>query len=48
MAATTIGSEIRDTNQKFIYVYDFTKNWTFLLELIMNRAETVEKIREID
>jgi hypothetical protein len=34
MADTTIGSEIRDTNQKFIYVYDFTKNWTFLVELI--------------
>lgn len=34
MEQTTIGSEIRDTNQKFIYVYDFEKNWTFLLELI--------------
>ena len=34
MAATTIGSEIRDTNQKFIYLYDFAKNWTFLVELI--------------
>ena len=34
MAATTIGSEIRDTNQKFVYLYDFVKNWTFMLELI--------------
>jgi hypothetical protein len=34
MAETTIGSEIRDTNQKFVYVYDFAKNWTFLVELI--------------
>jgi hypothetical protein len=34
MEQTTIGSEIRDTNQRFIYVYDFDKNWTFLLELI--------------
>jgi len=34
MAETTIGSEIRDTNQKFIYVYDFAKNWTFLVALI--------------
>lgn len=34
MKDTTIGSEIRDPNQKFIYVYDFTKNWTFLVELI--------------
>ncbi|MBN9299628.1 MAG: hypothetical protein J0I41_21685 [Filimonas sp.] len=34
MKDTTIGSEIRDTNQKFIYVYDFVRNWTFLVELI--------------
>lgn len=34
MSDTTIGSEIRDTNQKFIYLYDFAKNWTFLVELI--------------
>ncbi|MBG9378044.1 hypothetical protein I5907_17530 [Panacibacter sp. DH6] len=34
MAETTIGSEIRDTSQKFIYVYDFAKNWTFMVELI--------------
>ena len=34
MADTIIGSEIRDTNQRFIYVYDFAKNWIFLIELI--------------
>ena len=34
MADTTIGSEIRDTSQKFIYQYDFDKNWIFLVELI--------------
>jgi Plasmid pRiA4b ORF-3-like protein len=34
MANTTIGSEIFDPNQKFIYVYDFAKNWTFMVELI--------------
>jgi hypothetical protein len=34
MAETTIGSEIKDTNQRFIYEYDFVKNWTFLVELI--------------
>jgi hypothetical protein len=34
MESTTIGSEIRDPNQKFVYVYDFLKNWTFLIELI--------------
>jgi hypothetical protein len=31
MKDTTIGSEIKDPNQKFIYVYDFAKNWTFLV-----------------
>jgi hypothetical protein len=34
MTDTTIGSEIRDPNQKFIYLYDFNKNWSFLVELI--------------
>lgn len=34
MNETTIGSEIRDPNQKFVYVYDFVKNWSFLVELI--------------
>jgi len=44
MDATTIGSEIRDTNQKFIYVYDFAKNWTFHLELINVSKEESSKI----
>ncbi len=34
MENTTIGSEIRDPNQRFVYLYDFNKNWTFLVELI--------------
>lgn len=34
MQNTTIGAEIFDPNQKFIYVYDFIKNWNFQLELI--------------
>jgi Plasmid pRiA4b ORF-3-like protein len=34
MAGTTIGSEIKNPNQRFIYQYDFNKNWSFLLELI--------------
>jgi hypothetical protein len=34
MTDTTIGSEIKDPNQKFIYTYDFVKGWTFLIELI--------------
>lgn len=34
MAETTIGSEIKNPNEKFTYVYDFTRNWGFLIELI--------------
>lgn len=34
MEETQVGSEIREPNQKFIYLYDFNKNWTFLVELI--------------
>lgn len=34
MSVTTVGSEIRNPNEKFIYVYDFSRNWTFLIELI--------------
>ncbi|MEI9934831.1 MAG: hypothetical protein WDM71_08270 [Ferruginibacter sp.] len=34
MADTLIGSEIKDPNQKFIYLYDFNKLWTFMVELI--------------
>lgn len=34
MDETIIGSEIMDTNQHFIYLYDFNKAWTFLVELI--------------
>jgi pRiA4b ORF-3-like protein len=44
MSETTIGSEIRDTNQKFVYVYDFIKNWTFLLELINVTKEESSKV----
>jgi hypothetical protein len=34
MADTNIGTEIKDPNQKFTYLYDFTRNWNFLIELI--------------
>ena len=44
MKDTTIGSEIRDTNQKFVYVYDFAKNWTFLVELINVSKEENPKV----
>jgi hypothetical protein len=45
MAETLVGSEIRDTNQKFIYVYDFNKNWTFMVELINVIKEENAKIK---
>ena len=44
MEETTIGSEIRDPNQKFIYVYDFVKNWGFLVELINVSKEENAKL----
>lgn len=44
MSETTIGSEIRDPNQRFIYLYDFNKNWNFLLELINVSKEENPKI----
>lgn len=34
MKDTLIASEIKDTNQRFIFLYDFLKNWSFLVELI--------------
>jgi hypothetical protein len=30
----SIGSEILNTNQQFVYLYDFAKSWTFLIQLI--------------
>lgn len=44
MSETTIGSEIRDPNQRFIYLYDFNKNWTFLVELINVAKEENPKV----
>jgi hypothetical protein len=44
MGETSIGSEIRDPNQRFIYQYDFNKNWTFLVELINVSKEENPKI----
>ena len=44
MVETLIGSEIRDTNQKFVYLYDFDKNWSFLVELINVSTEENPKI----
>ncbi|MFO0414890.1 MAG: IS1096 element passenger TnpR family protein [Bacteroidota bacterium] len=44
MQETTIASEIKDPNQHFVYVYDFNKNWTFLIELIQVIKEESSKI----
>ena len=44
MKETTIGSEIKDPNQKFVYVYDFAKNWSFQVELINVTKEENPKI----
>jgi len=44
MAATILGSEMRDPNQKFIFIYDFAKNWSFLVELInVSKDEDLKK-----
>src|ERR1700744_1168923 len=44
MADTVIRTEIFDPNQKFIYVYDFVKNWSFLVELINVSKEESGKL----
>lgn len=44
MSETTIGSEIRNPNQRFVYQYDFNKNWTFLVELINVSKEENSRI----
>ena len=44
MKETAIASEIRIPNQKFIYVYDLAKNWTFLVELINVSKEENSKL----
>ncbi len=44
MSETAIGSEIKDPNQKFVYIYDFLKNWSFLVELINVTKEESSKL----
>jgi hypothetical protein len=44
MQETTVGSEIRDPNQKFVFEYDFVKHWTFLVALIGVSKEANPKI----
>ncbi len=44
MHEVTIGSEIKDPNQKFILEYDFNKNWHFMIELINVDKEENKKL----
>ncbi len=44
MHETTIASEIKNTNQRFTYMYDFHKQWYFLIELINVSKDTDPKI----
>lgn len=44
MKETSLGSEIKDPNQKFMYEYDFNKFWTFRVELINVDKEENKKI----
>lgn len=43
MVDTFIAAAVKDPNQKFIYVYDFAKNWTFMVELIgVSKEESIK------
>ena len=44
MSEVTIGSEIKDPNQKFILEYDFSRHWVFLVELINVSKDESAKI----
>jgi hypothetical protein len=44
MKETTIASEIKVPNQKFIYLYDFVKGWSFMVELISVSKEENPKV----
>lgn len=44
MHEVSIGNEIKSPNQRFIFEYDFAKNWTFLVELIKVDKEENAKI----
>jgi Plasmid pRiA4b ORF-3-like protein len=45
MIETSITSEIKGPNQKFIYEYDFNKNWHFMVELINVDKEENKKLQ---
>jgi hypothetical protein len=43
MSETTL-AQIKNPNQRFVYLYDFNKNWSFLVELINVSKEENPKI----
>ncbi len=45
MEETTIASLVTKPNQKFVYIYDFAKNWTFQVELIGLSREINQKLQ---
>ena len=44
MSEVFIAREVKDPNQKFVYLYDFNKLWTFMLELINVDKEENKKL----
>jgi len=44
MKDTSVSSEIKNPGQKFVYNYDFNKNWSFLVELINVSKEENAKL----
>ena len=44
MADVNIGTEIKDPNQKFVFEYDFNKNWHFMVELINVDKDESKKV----
>ncbi len=44
MEETRVAEEVKYTNQRFIFIYDFIKNWTFLVELINVSKEESSKL----
>ena len=44
MSEVPISSEVKGPNQKFIYEYDFNKNWHFMVELINVDREENKKL----
>jgi uncharacterized protein YciU (UPF0263 family) len=44
MADTAISTEVKDTNQRFIYEYDFERSWIFAIELISVEKTESDKL----